>query len=383
MLSGTAADALRPYTPRKMRPLMIEKTSLWSRLSFAARWNMRDIFRHKARSLMTLIGVLGCMLLLVGGCGMKDTMDGYLDILDGSLNYVTQINLAESADSSDSLALAESVHGDTLAASSVSYNGKAVALDIYDVSHDKIYFYDKSLNYIDLSDDGVYLCLRLAENVNIGDTIELSPYGSDETYAVRVAGFNRSVLTESITMTRAYADSVGIPYRITAIFTDEDGSNIPAKDCISGTQSKQVLMDSYDSFLEIMVLMVTILILAAVVLGIVVLYNLGVMSYMERYRELATLKVVGFKDKRIGHILISQSLWITVVGVIIGLPGGIGVLHVLITELASEYELKMVLGPLTYCVSILLTFGVSLAVGFFVSRKNKKIDMVEALKGAE
>jgi putative ABC transport system permease protein len=296
---------------------------------------------------------------------------------------VTQINLAESAENSDSLALAESVNGDTLSASSVSYKGKAVALDIYDVSHGKIRFYDKSNSYIDLTDDGAYICLRLAENVNIGDTVEISPYGSDESYTVRVAGFTRSVLTESITMTRAYADSVGIPYRITAVFTDEDASNIPAEDYISGTQSKQALMDSYDSFLEIMDFMVAIFILAAVVLGVVVLYNLGVMSYMERYRELATLKVVGFKDKRIGHILISQSLWITVAGVIIGLPGGIGILNVLITELASEYELKMVLGPLTYCVSILLTFGVSLAVGFFVSRKNKKIDMVEALKGAE
>lgn len=52
-------------------------------------------------------------------------------------------------------------------------------------------------------------------------------------------------------------------------------------------------------------------------------------------------------------------------------------------EYAGEYEMKLMLGPLTYCVSILLTFGVSLLVGFMVARKNKKIDMVEALKGAD
>ena len=33
--------------------------------------------------------------------------------------------------------------------------------------------------------------------------------------------------------------------------------------------------------------------------------------------------------------------------------------------------------------SIALTFGVSLLVGVLVARKNRKIDMVEALKGAE
>ena len=36
-----------------------------------------------------------------------------------------------------------------------------------------------------------------------------------------------------------------------------------------------------------------------ILLGAVVLYNFGIMSYTERYRETATLKVVGFKDKKI------------------------------------------------------------------------------------
>lgn len=56
---------------------------------------------------------------------------------------------------------------------------------------------------------------------------------------------------------------------------------------------------------------------------------------------------------------------------------------VLIATLADEYELKLSLGVLTYSVSLLVTFGVSLAVSFMVARKNKKIDMVEALKGTE
>ena len=84
------------------------------------------------------------------------------------------------------------------------------------------------------------------------------------------------------------------------------------------------------------------------------------------------------------HIfLISQNIWLTFIGVIIGLPAGVGVLYWLITALAGEYEMKLMLGPLTYSVSILLTFGVSLLVGWMVARKNRKIDMVEALKSVE
>ena len=135
--------------------------------------------------------------------------------------------------------------------------------------------------------------------------------------------------------------------------------------------------------MEIMNTFVVVLVLAAIVLGIVVLYNLGVMSYTERYRELATLKVVGFKDKKLKSLLIGQNLWLTVIGVIVGLAAGIGVLVYLLKALAPEYEMKVVIGPLTVIVSIVVTFAVSLIVGLMVSKKSRKIDMVEALKMPE
>lgn len=384
MLRGTAADALRPYTPKKMKAMAVERTAIWKRLSFATKWNLRDIMRHKSRSVMTLIGVIGCMILLVGGLGMKDTMTGYLDTIDTVIfHYETRVNIVETAENAEVRAFAEKYNGDWLASSSVQYDEKAVTLEIYNIASDKIRFVDEGNDRIELTSDGVYLCIRLAETVKIGDTITFSPYGSDQSYTVKVAGVLRSFLTESIVMTSEYAERCGIEYKISAVFTDSAQKDIAAEDFISGTQSKATLMESYDSFMEMMNLMVFVLVLAAVILGVVVLYNLGVMSYVERYRELATLKVVGFKDRRIGGILISQNIWLTIVGVLIGLPAGVGVLQLLLTLLGSDYELKMVLGALTYLVSILLTFGVSFVVGLFVARKNKKIDMVEALKGAE
>ena len=99
--------------------------------------------------------------------------------------------------------------------------------------------------------------------------------------------------------------------------------------------------------------------------------------------QIGVLKALGFRSKRIGQLLISQNVWLTVIGVILGLPAGVGTLYWLLTALAGEYEMKLMLGPLTYIVSVLLTFGVSLLVGWMLARKNRKIDMVEALKGAE
>ncbi len=384
MLEGTAAETLRPYTPKAMRKSVIENLPFWENLPFGTKWNIRDVLRHKARSAMTIVGIVGCMLLLVGGLGMKDTMGSFMAILDEDIsNYTTKVNLSESADNADSMALAETLDGDWQASAGISYDGKTVTLEIYDAENELIRFVDESNHLMTLSDDGAYLCLRLKDTAKIGDTIEFSPYGSEETYKVRVAGYLRSLMTECIVMTDAYAAEANIPYHISTIYTDESSDAIENSTIIAGKQDKDTIMETYDTFMEIMDLMVLIFVLAAVILGIVVLYNLGVMSYVERQRELATLKVLGFRDKHIGSLLISQNIWLTVLGVLIGLPSGVGVLYVLITALVSEYELCLTLGVLTYSVSILVTFGVSLIVGWMVARKNKHIDMVEALKGRE
>ncbi len=383
-LKGTAADALRPYSPKKMRKTFVERLRFWDKLHFGVKWNIRDLLRHKSRSAMTLFGIAGCMVLMVGGLGMRDTMAGFLELLNNDIsNYTTKVNLVDDADLKKASELYDELGGDWESLSGISLDGDTVTLDIIRNPNNMFNVIDEENKRIKLSDEGVYLCLRLKDRASIGDEIEFSPYGSGDTYKAKVIGYNRSVMTESVTMTDALADKLGIDYTISSIYTDKKTDGIKSSALISGKQDKKQLMETFNSFVEIMDSMVIILVLAAVVLGIVVLYNLGVMSYVERSRELATLKVLGFRNRTIGRLLISQNIWLTFVGVIIGLPAGVGVLQWLLTALAGEYEMKLMLGALTYGVSILLTFGVSLLVGLMVARKNKKIDMVEALKGTE
>ena len=380
-LAGTAADALRPYAPKKMQKSALERLPLWDRLSFGTKWNLRDLARHKSRSAMTLIGVVGCMILMVGGLGRRDTLAGFLDLLDNGIsNYATKVNLADGVDLKEATALADQLDGDWESLSGISLDGDTVTLDVIHNDRGLYHLVDKDNQRIALCDDGVYLCLRLKDRAKIGETITFSPYGSDKTYTATVVGYNRSVMTESVTMTDALADQLGIDYTVTSIYTDRSAEEIGTSDLITGRQDKAQLMETFTSFVQIMDSMVLLLVIAAILLGVVVLYNLGIMGYVERSRELATLKVLGFRNRSLGRLLISQNLWLTIVGVLIGLPAGVGVLQWLLTALAGEYELKLMLGPMTYGVSVLLTFGVSLLVGCMVSRKNRKIDMVGALK---
>ncbi len=385
MLKGTAADSLRPYTPKKMKPMLIERTKFFHRLPFGTRWNMRDIVRHKARTAMSLLGIVGCTILVLASFGMKDTMNAFLEMYyDNGLNYSSRIFLSESASDDDRRKIIDKYNGDSGGSVSVQLNEKTVSLDIYNISHDKIRIMDENTDEIDIKDDGAYICMRIAEQFGLkkGDSFEVSPFGTDDVYKLKVAGIFRSV-SENIIISDKYADSLDIPYKIDSVYTDTEKADIASTDIIKSVQSKQMIMDSFESFLSIMDTMIYLLVGGAMLLGIIVLYNLGAMSYTERYREMATLKVVGFRDRKIGRLLSGQNLALSVLGILIGMPIGALTLSYLLKTLASEYEMKMSIGFSSYLFTALLTIGMSFLVSLMIAMKNRKIDMVEALKGQE
>ena len=386
MLHGTPADALRPYTPKKVKNLLVEKTKWFHRLSFGTRWNLRDTMRHKSRTAMSLIGIIGCTLLIVGSLGMRDTMTAFLDMYyNDATNYSSRIYVSEDATDEQIQELIKKYDGDWSASVSVQLDEKAISLDVYELTTNKVRFPSaETKDFENIADDGAYICKRLSDEFNLkkGDTVTISPYGSDDEYTLKINGIIRSV-SENIVISPKYAEKLGLDVKADSIYTSTGKADIKAESAIKSVQSKQMIIDSFDTFNEIMNMMVAVLIVAATVLGIVVLYNLGVMSYTERYREMATLKVVGFRNRKIGKLLISQNMWVTVIGVIVGIPAGIGTLSFLVAQLASEYEMRISVSVLSIVVSAVLTFAVSLLVSLMVARKNKKIDMVEALKGAE
>ncbi len=383
ILRGSAAESLRPYVPKHIKRLWIERTALWNRLGFGARWNLRDTFRHKSRSLMTIIGVMGCVLLLVASSGMKDTADSFIDkFYDEGINYETVIYMSDEATNDDAKEISALYSGDWAARTQVLLGDSPVGLDIYDITNDHIRFFDSGMNRIQLEDGGAYICKRISEEtgLRVGDTITFETYITSQTYSVRIIGMLNSV-SKSIVMTSDSAGVEGIAYDINTVYTDE--TDIPASPLIESTASKESVVKSFDSFMEVMNELILLLMVAAVILCLIVLYNLGTLSYIERTNEMSTLKVVGFRDPQIERILISQNIWMTVLGILLGLPTGILVLNYLLDALASEYELVLVFRWTTFVLSIVVTFFVSILVSGLVSRNNRKIDMVEALKGTE
>ncbi len=382
-LKKSASEILRVTSSETIKPMKIERSKLFHKCSFGIRWNLRDMLHNKARTGMSLLGVTGCMVIVLASLGMQDTMDYFVqNYYHGAMNYTSRIYLSDDATDQDVEELMDAYSADTSASISVKIEEKAVSLDIYHIENDFVKFLSDDGAYISIEDDGAYICTRIANeyDLQIGDEIEVSPYGKTEEYTVKVAGVLSSV-SENVVITEEYAKELDIVYQIDSIYTDED--EVTLQSGVKSVQSKEDIIASFDVFMEILDTMIILLVVVGIILSLVVLYNLGVMSYTERYREMATLKVLGFKDKKISALLIGQNLWLSFVGIIIGIPLGYLALDYLMQTLASEYEAVIHIEGSTYAISILLSAGVTFLIALMISRKNKKINMVEALKSSE
>lgn len=387
LLKGTAAESLRPYVP-KIKKASPAKLLLFQNAKFGTRWNLRDIARHKSRTLMTLVGIVGCMTMLVSALGLRDTMDHFFSVYcDQSLAYTARICCRDDAPVQEVEALCEKYQGDSSAAVAIEIGQKAYSLDIYDIrseaGSEKLRFISSTGGFTQLGEDGAYICMRIADRFSLsaGDTVRVCEYGSEKQYDLHISGVIRSV-DETVVISRAYAQKLGIEYRPDSVYTATD-QQIEKTDHIRTVQTKQTVTNAFNNYLKLINLMIFVLLFASVVLGVVVLYNLGMMSYAERYREMATLKVLGFRDRRIGALLVQQNMWLTICGILLGAPCGAYTLNALVIQLGEDYEMQTAIYPLSYLICAVVTIGVSLAVARWIGNKNKTVSMAEAMKGAE
>lgn len=187
-----------------------------------------------------------------------------------------------------------------------------------------------------------------------------------------------------MTMTKEYYESLGKTYKPNTIYTNKKLDKSASIDGVNLIQDKNALKESMNNMLSMMQTMISLIIFIAVILGVIIIYNLSILSYSEKQYQFATLKVLGFEDKKIRNIFIKQNNWITILSIIIGLPLGYALVEYLFQVAIEEhYDFNAYIKPLTYIISAVFTFVVSYIVSTHVSKKIKNIDMVSSLKGNE
>ena len=251
---------------------------------------------------------------------------------------------------------------------------------------DYLKYTNHNREYMDLKDDGIYITEKLSKkyNLNIGDTISWHIFGDNTWYTCKIVGLNRDPQNQNLNMTRKYYETLGLTYRADSLYTNENLSETKSLDGVDIIQSKANLQEGMESMLDTMKTMITILIVVSAILGFVIIYNLGILSFTEKQYQFATLKVLGFKDKQIQKIFIRQNNIVSVISIILGLPAGFYLTDWLFkTAIEEHYDFGAHINLVSYVLAAIGTFVISYVVSKILAKKIRKIDMVTSLKGNE
>ena len=392
ILKENPAETLRTKIPSvKSKTIGITKKGIFKKLSFERIWNIRDMLRNKMRTFMGITGVVGCAMLIVCALGMLDSMNYFVDLQFRQLyNFDYKLTIKENINNNELKILTDKYGNKTSMTLGIETkkDGKRESNNIFVTdAGNYVRFVDNKGNYTKInSDKGVFITYKLAstKGYKLGDKVTWHIYGDKKYYTSKIVGFNKDPQNQNLTMNRKYLESLGIEYKPDSLYTNDNLKNVKEIKNIETIQDIDSLKDGMNNMLSMMKTMLVLIIGVAIVLGSIIIYNLGILSYAEKQYQFATLKVLGFSDKKIKKIFVRQNNIIAVISIIIGLPLGYYLTDWLFkTAIEEHYDFGASINALTYIVAGFGTFIVSYLVSKFLARKIKNIDMVSSLKGNE
>lgn len=264
---------------------------------------------------MTIIGISGCTALLLFGFGLRDTVNGVSTLMYNDLNvYENKISVSDNITKEAIEVLGKNYKGQWIQEANIVKAGCLKEYGILTVldAGDEIKFEDKEQNPILMPDDGIGLSYKIAKllGVNIGDNISWRIYGQKDWKEAKISAIYRTPMGQGIAIKREVYERIGETFIPTALLTSKKEVKGYMSDFVINIQNKNYLMDNFNELLESTKMIIAILVFGAVLLGSVIVYNLGALSFSEKTRELATLKVLGFSAKQIRSLLRKENYWL-------------------------------------------------------------------------
>lgn len=412
-LKDKPANLMRPKAPKIGKKILLERiTPLWTRLSFNHKVTLRNIFRYKQRMIMTVLGIAGCMALLVTGFGLKDSNAGMVDKEFNKVwKYEAMVMVNENSNDEDTKKYNDTLEQLNGYEDSINIHQESVTFDKEGINKQTAFLYvpenvEKFDNFILLDDrvsgekyrinnSGVIISEKLAKllGVSVNDTIILNDKDNNSN-EVKVDNITENYVSHYIYMSPEYYKDIFEKepiYNAQFInFTSdkEEDNEISSKllECNNVTnvtlksQIQKTTEDSNDSMNLVMV----VIIMAAGSLAFVVLYNLNNINVSERIRELSTIKVLGFFNNEVTMYISRENIILTLIGVATGSVLG-KILHTFIINTAETDTMMMYpnISVSSYIFSALLTILFSVIVMILMHIKLKKVNMIDALKSNE
>ena len=415
ILRHNPATLMRPKAPKPGKRVLLEKIPfIWKHLNFTAKVTARNLFRYKKRFMMTIIGVCGCTALIIAGFGLRDAIANMIPKQYGEIDkYDINISLQEEKSEEELQQLEEELLTNENITETLGANIQSVKIIKDDNNQNIQLIVPEDVNQLDsfialkdrrnddekyvLDNTGTIITEKLARllDINVGDTITIENADGDRR-EVTVAHITENYIMHYLYMSPELYNTIfdtkiesNVILAKTNEMTEEQenslgGTLLQDEDNISGVTFISSTADIFEEVMENMDMVVWILIIAAGLLALVVLYNLLNANISERIRELATIKVLGFYDREVYSYIGRETVILTILGILVGLVGG----YFLTMYILKTCEIDMLMfdpeiKAMSYVLGAVITIFFAIIVNTVTYFSLKKIDMIESLKSVE
>jgi len=409
-LSLMPAILMRPKAPKAGKRTILEKIPfLWKHFSFNQKVTSRNIIRYKKRFFMSLIGIAGCTSLLVVGYGIRYSITDMIynqfnDLWIYDAGIYLQNNLDEEVGKEFMSNLKEYQGIDEVLLTyqktiESKKEGELISLTL--IIPDSVNRFSRYIGLYDyktgseltIPEDSIIITEKYAEKLNIkkNDTIKLEIDGV--SYDVVVSAIAKNYLGNYAYLSSAYYQTLtenklvfnsGYINIDSSIEENSIAENLIKDDEILAVSFNSGVAEKLDKQMQSIDIVVWVLIISAGLLAFVVIYNLTNININERISEIATIKVLGFRDHEVYDYVFRENKVLTVLGCIIGLFLGV-ILHQFIIKTVEinggMFERRI--RPISFLYSSLLTIMFTYIIEFVMRKILRKVDMIESLKSIE
>ncbi|MCX4272522.1 MAG: FtsX-like permease family protein [Acetatifactor sp.] len=409
-LKASAAGLMRPKAPKAGKRIFLERMGfLWNRLKFLHKVSIRNIVRYKKRLFMMVLGISGCTALLVTGFGVRDSVTSIADQQYKEIQTY-QLNITLDDEAGENEALRQEIYRvlDTLGGEyTCAYE---TSLDLQTPEGPKSVNLIVAENpsefgaYIDLHTPSgeaipypgpgeIVLCDKLAGKYRIkaGDGLRLRSQDGPELSAVMSGVCENYIFNYAYVDRQTYEEALG-PLTFKNLYVNlpqeadvhEVSAALMNLEHVASVQVNADMLVRFSSMMSSMNYIVFVVIGCAAALAFIVLYNLNNINITERIREIATIKVLGFYRNETSSYVFRENTVLTAMGCALGLVLG-KLLHIYVMH---EVDIDMIsfdvhVRPVSYLLSVLLTFAFTWIVNRIMAGKLNRINMAESLKSVD
>jgi putative ABC transport system permease protein len=244
--------------------------------------------------------------------------------------------------------------------------------------------------------DGVLLTDRLAQLLRVrpGDTLVIEVLeGKRLVREVKVAGLVSELigtaaymdLTALDRLLREGATYSGAFLAIDPGFRDTIYARLKRMPGVTGVGVRASSLESFEKTVaESFLISIVTTVLFACVIAAGMIYNGARIALSERGRELASLRVLGFRRREVAAILLGEQAFLTAVAIPVGAAIGYGLCALIVWRFQSElFRIPLVVSAATLAFAVAVVTISALLSAFVVRRRIDRLDLVEVLKTRE